>query len=161
MTAGSVDLIGTYWQAPPGGGNSVDLAGNSEGTIAQTISTVAGQSYQLSFALSGNPDGGPTVKVLQVGFGASTATFNYDRSVYNNDKGNMMFVLDTANFVATGSSTTLSFSDIGGAPGYYGAVIGNVAVTAVPEPTTLIAGLGALGLALAGMRRSLITRIGK
>jgi hypothetical protein len=46
----------------------------------------------------------------------------------------------------------------------YGAIVDNVQLNAVPEPTTMIAGAGALGLALLGIgraRRSSVVRIGK
>src|SRR5207253_2366866 len=60
VTQGSVDLITGYWQAPPSGGNSVDLDGLYQaGGLAQTsFATVSGAEYTVSFYLSGNPDGG-------------------------------------------------------------------------------------------------------
>ena len=33
----SVDVKATYFQAPPGGGNSVDLSGSTSGRIEQTV----------------------------------------------------------------------------------------------------------------------------
>src|SRR5665213_2833947 len=56
----SVDWIGSYWQAPPAGGYSVDLDGTSVSGVQQTVSGLTdGQTYTLSFELSGNPDGDP------------------------------------------------------------------------------------------------------
>ena len=40
---GSVDLITGYWEAPPGGGNIVDLDGNAFGGVSQSFATVLGQ----------------------------------------------------------------------------------------------------------------------
>ena len=50
---GSVDLITGYWQAPSGGGYSIDLDGNAFGGVSQTFATIAGQQYTVSFFLSG------------------------------------------------------------------------------------------------------------
>src|SRR6185437_3576563 len=61
VTSGSIDLIGNYWQAPPTGGHSVDLDGVAPGAISQTFTAPAG-TYELSFYLSGNPDGSPSTK---------------------------------------------------------------------------------------------------
>jgi choice-of-anchor C domain-containing protein len=55
IETGSIDLINGYWQ-PHAGAQSVDLAGNSPARISQTITTVPGASYDLSFWIAGNPD---------------------------------------------------------------------------------------------------------
>src|SRR4051794_13237389 len=58
VNSGSVDIIGTYWQPPIPGQGSLDLDGNSNGQISQALSgLISGQTYALTFALSGNPDG--------------------------------------------------------------------------------------------------------
>lgn len=54
VDSGSVDWINSYWQTPPAGGGSIDLDGNSPGSISQTLATVKNQIYQVSFYLSGN-----------------------------------------------------------------------------------------------------------
>ena len=144
VTAGSVDLIGTYWQGPPTGGNSVDMAGDSSGTIQQTITGLdVGQQYDLSFYLSGNPDGAPTVKQLGVGLsiiGSTVDTFSY--TIGSNSHGSMDYTLETETFTATGTSEVLQFQDQSSYAGTtpYGAVIGGVSLTPVPEPTTVVAG---------------------
>jgi hypothetical protein len=49
VTQGSVDWIGTYWQQPPTGGNSVDLDGYyAAGGISQHIVTTVGWTSLLS-----------------------------------------------------------------------------------------------------------------
>jgi choice-of-anchor C domain-containing protein len=149
VTAGSVDLIATYWQSPPGGGNSLDMAGVSSGTINQTISgLVVGQEYELTFAMSGNPDGPPTVKQLGVGLtigGASPYAFSYTLGP-NNSRQNMLYQSETEFFTATRTSELLQFQDQSSYNGStaYGAVIGNISLAAVPEPSTMIAGALAL-----------------
>ena len=52
-----VDYVGNYWQAADGL-RSVDLSALNGGSIQQTIATVVGQAYKVSFWLAGNPDGG-------------------------------------------------------------------------------------------------------
>jgi choice-of-anchor C domain-containing protein len=144
VTAGSVDLIGGYWQSPPGGGNSVDLAGNSSGTISQTISgLVVGQYYTLSFALSGNPDGPPDLKKLGVNLAIGSASFSYDTAAQGTTRPQPMhYVTESATFKATSISELLQFQDHSSYEGItpYGAVIGNVCLVAVPETSTMIAG---------------------
>jgi choice-of-anchor C domain-containing protein len=141
VTAGSVDLIGSYWTPPPGGGRSVDMAGNSSGTIEQTISgLVVNQQYQLSFYLSGNPDGPPAVKVLGTILGASTDSFTYTTAINYNHS--LSYTLETASFTATSVSEVLQFQDQSSYNGStpFGAVIGNVSLAPVPETTTMVAG---------------------
>ena len=60
VSQGSIDLITHYWQAPPTGGNSIDLDGFFQrgGIASTTFGTTTGSDYQLTFWLSGNPDGG-------------------------------------------------------------------------------------------------------
>ena len=60
ITGVSVDVIHSYWQAPPGAEYSVDLVGTPGfGGISQTIPTVAGDVYTLTYYMSINPDNGP------------------------------------------------------------------------------------------------------
>ena len=150
VTSGSVDLITGYWQAPPGGGNSVDLDGNAPGGIQTSFATNAGTEYTLSFELSGNPDGGNPLKTVQVDVAGVIQTFTFDTSAMGSSKSNMKWVLETLTFVATGATTLLKFTSLDGS-GPYGAVIANVDVE-VPEPGTL-ALLGAGLLATAGVMR--------
>ncbi len=145
-----VDLIGGYWQAPTSGGGSVDLDGLYPGGIEQTLTLTSGKTYDLSFYLSGNPDGFPTTKSVTVSIGNFDETYTYTLSA-GNSHTNMLYQLVTAQFVA-GSTNTLSFSsnDGGGSP--FGPVVGGVSV-AVPEASTwAMVGLGFAGLAFAGYR---------
>ncbi|HEY1925980.1 MAG TPA: choice-of-anchor C family protein [Caulobacteraceae bacterium] len=149
VDSGSVDLIGGYWQAPAGAG-SVDLDGNSPGAISQSITTGKG-AYELTFDLSGNPDGGPVTKTVQVTVGNATQTFTYDLA--GNSHSDMMYVPESLKFTTSGP-TTLTFTSLDvGTP--YGPVIGNVSVAGVPEPASwalMLLGAGALGGALRARR---------
>jgi choice-of-anchor C domain-containing protein len=147
VTGGSIDYIGTYWNASDGI-RSLDLSGNEAGTIAQMIPTVAGTRYTVSFDYSSNPDQG-YAKSMLVGFGSATpVSFTFSTPIQRP----LVWLTGTATFVATGSSTQLSFQS--STPGPWGIALDNVAVNgAVPEPTTwamLIAGFGMVGV---GMRR--------
>jgi len=65
VDSGSVDWIGTYWVAQDGS-KSIDMSGTDAGAISQTFATTIGNTYTVSFFLSGNPAGPPTVKTLDV-----------------------------------------------------------------------------------------------
>jgi choice-of-anchor C domain-containing protein len=137
IASGSVEILRSYWQ-PSEGLQSLDTAGDNSGLIHQTIATVPGTTYRLTFDLSGNPDGGTTTKTLQVGFGAATQTFNFDTTTTT--RPNMQWSAQTWDIVATTSSSVLSFENIGTGP--YGAALDNVSLTVIPEPTALtLAGL--------------------
>jgi choice-of-anchor C domain-containing protein len=145
VDSGSIDLIGSYWQAPAGAG-SVDLDGDSPGAISQSITTGKG-AYELTFDLSGNPDGGPTTKTVQVSVGSATQTFTYDLA--GNSHSDMMYVPESLKFTTSGP-TTLTFTSLD-VDTPYGPVIGNVSVAGVPEPASwalMLLGAGALGGAL-------------
>ena len=148
---GNVDWIGNYWQSTPGinyglnPGYSIDLDGSSSvSSISQVIGTTMGDSYTLSFVLSGNPDGPPTVKTLDVIIGGVPTTFTFDKtSITRSDMG---WTPESISFTATGSLTEITFeSGDGPTPGSYGPVIGDVFVT--PEPGFY----GALALGMSGL----------
>lgn len=155
--SGSIDLIGTYWQQPPNGGQSVDLDGNSGGIISQTFATTSGQKYQLTFELSGNPDK-DTTKYLDVSVGnVSNNQYTFVNSATNGlNKSNMGWEQETLDFTATSNSTTLKFTGLAGnATNPYGAVIGNIDVepaTATPLPGAAYL-LGPGLMALMGLKR--------
>jgi choice-of-anchor C domain-containing protein len=152
---GGVDLIGGYWQDPAGTSGSVDLDGNAPGSISQALSLTSGE-YLLSFYLSGNPDGAPPLKSLDVTLssGAIPASTTYSYTTGTNTHTDMEYVLETYEFSATGPTTlTFASADVG-TP--YGPVIGDVIVSAVPEPATwsmLIFGIGVIGTTLRLGRR--------
>jgi choice-of-anchor C domain-containing protein len=150
VTGSGVDLIGAYWQAPNGIGGSVDLDGSAPGGLTQQLATAAGQLYQLSFYLSGNPDGSPSVKSLGISIGNLSNSVSY--ALNSNTHSNMGYVWESFRFVASGP-TILSFTS-NDVSSPYGPVIGGVSVTAVPEPSSLaICGICLAGLSLVARRR--------
>lgn len=156
VTGGSVDVITNYWQAPTGGGYSVDMNGLTAGTIAQTFTLAAGE-YTVSFWLSGNPEDGGSTKSVLVSAGDASETFNFTTTP-SSSKNDMGWTLETMTFTTAGETTLTFASQTGKGLGYspYGVAVGGVSVSAVPEPASLgllLAGLGMIG-AMASRRRA-------
>jgi choice-of-anchor C domain-containing protein len=153
VTGGSIDYIGNYWTAQDGG-RSIDLAGTSLGTLTQTLTdTVAGQLYEVNFWVSKNPDGGAATRTGTFSAGGQDFAFSYGLP---NDRANMNWQLESFRFVASGTSTDLSFLADASAGCCFGPALDNVSIAAVPEPATwamMIGGFGLVGGALRAARR--------
>ena len=152
VTGDSVDVIGNYWTAPTPGGGSVDLAGAAPGGISQAFNVGAG-TYQLSFYLSGNPDGGIGIKTVEVKVGDKDITVPYTVTGANS-RTDMDYVLETLVFQSSGGGDVLSFLDQD-KNNPFGPVIGGVSIAAVPEAATwmmMILGFGGIGMMLRARR---------
>lgn len=151
VVGGSIDWINGYWQAS-NGTHSVDLNGNAVGEIQQSITTVVGQAYRLTFDLSANPDhldAHPDSRALLAAAGAISGVFTYNFDAPPNDKNNMNWAASySLDFTATSTSTLLSFTSAAPQNCCYGPALDNVAVTAVPEASTW--GMMILGFAGVG-----------
>jgi choice-of-anchor C domain-containing protein len=153
VSGGSVDLIGGYWQSPTptlSGSGSVDLDGNAPGGISQTVATIVGQTYTLSYELSGNPDGGSSTKTVSANGSVSTYMTG------SNTRTSMDYVPESVTFQATSATTTISFISQDDASSPYGPVIGDVSLTATPIPPAIAlfgGGLGLIGLIAKRKRR--------
>ena len=129
ITSGSVDWISTYW-VPASGTKSIDLAGREPGAISQTIATTPYQTYTVTFKLAGNTDsannpaGGPAVKTLSVAAGNQTADFSFNTA--GKTPEDMGWTTKTFAFKATGTSTTITFTNT--SAGYYGAALDDIQV---------------------------------
>ena len=118
--------------------------GSPFGAVIQTISTVIGQHYELSFDLGSSSNYGiPAAITALVGITGQTftstlgGTNNWEREVLS--------------FIADGTSTTLI---LGGASGSNYIGLDNVSVTATPLPASMVMFLTALvPLGFAGYRR--------
>jgi len=132
----SVDVINGAYGAIDG--NSIDMLGTpGPGSLSQLLSTVANQTYQLSFDLSYN---GGAYKDINFAFGTSTNTAAATSS-------SSPFFHYSGIYTAAGATTLLAFYSTGGSNNS-GVVLDNVSVTVVPEPESyamLLAGLGLMG----------------
>ena len=125
VDAGSVDWIGTYWPAPDGA-MSIDMSGADAGTLSQTFETTIGNTYTVSFLLSGNPAGPPSLKTLEVSAtGGTTGLYSHDTT--GTDLASMVWAPQTYEFFATSATTTLTFSSM--TAGAFGPAIDNVVVS--------------------------------
>jgi|GEM_PF-1166099 len=129
VTAGSVDWISTYWVAADGS-RSLDMNGDSPGSIAQTFATVSGDSYFVSFWLAGNPAGGPTTKTLDVSVGGAPTLYTFTNSS-STTLASMGWVSEGYTFTASSNSTTLTFSGDPSNTTAYGPALDNVSLTQI------------------------------
>jgi Protein of unknown function (DUF642) len=123
------------------------------GGLSQTIATVAGHQYQLSFYLGANSGSAVDVTV-------GTSTQNFTNSI----AGSNTWQQGLLSFFATGSSTLLSFQGSAGGA-YIGldnvAVVATGVVSATPIPgSILMLGTALAGLGFAGWRRGTSTATG-
>ena len=123
----SVDWIETYWPAQEGL-RSIDLSGSNAGSLSETFETTIGNTYDVSFALSGNPAGPPAVRLSGVSAtGWDDRAYMYDVTVNANDLTDMKWSTQTYSFVATSATTTLTFTST--TAGAFGPALDDVVVT--------------------------------
>ena len=147
----------TAWELSPQEGNRfMDLTGLSSGPyggVQQSFPTIVGLQYDISFWLGSTNTAllntGQATTLLAVGTAPIlTATTLFDPTPAGKNKWEQR----TGSFVATGTTSTLSFTGVSGF-NYIG--LDNVVVTAIPEPGTvalMLAGLAAVG-SIAARRR--------
>jgi choice-of-anchor C domain-containing protein len=142
-----IDLNNNHWQAEDGS-QSVDLAGNGPGSVAQTVATVAGQGYTLSWWMAGNPDNGAAVKTMAVDWdGAQVDAPSFNTA--GQSTSSMGWVEGQVTVAATSTSSTVLFADGSQPASAYGATLDNVSL--VPLSATLSATLSASSPTVAGV----------
>jgi choice-of-anchor C domain-containing protein len=157
VTSGDVDLIGSSWDGH-GTSQSVDLDGYQPGAISQTLDLMATKTYTLKFWLAGNPDGGPTVKTLDVSLGGvsllSPSHLTFDTTGHS--VKNMGWIEETLTFTGSGKQD-LTFASLDGESGtLFGPAVSDISISAVPESATwalMLVGFGSLGATLRMNRR--------
>lgn len=147
VTDGTVDTVGPGYHPTlcRGTGTCIDLDGSTgnAGVLSMPLSLLAGVEYTAWYDLAGNARGGSDI--VDVAFGTSTTTHTLAAAA-----GYTTWSLGFTP-VASGNYL-LSFANRGG--DNIGAILDNVSVSAVPEPsTTALALLGLLGVAGVARRR--------
>jgi choice-of-anchor C domain-containing protein len=143
-----IDHIAGFWQ-PSSGAQSIDLSALSAGSITQTVNTLLGSPYSLVFDLAGNPDGGDAIKdvLVEISDGPSSVE-TFDITGFS--RTNMGWSTRTINFVATSTTTTVTFTSLEN--NAFGPALDNVHLfgpSPAPEPGAL-ALLGLTGIPLLG-----------
>jgi hypothetical protein len=117
IETGDIDLIGTHWKAYEKS-QSIDLRGCSRATISQQIlNTDPKLTYQLSFAMSGNPYSGDTsskIRTVEVYWDNDPArTYSFDTSLITSQTSDMKWkIITIPNLQATSAATTIKFKDV-------------------------------------------------
>lgn len=135
-TGMSIDYLGPPWDVSDGL-RAVDLDGRDSlfSGIQQTFATLIGQGYLVSFDLSGNPHGS-LVKEVRVAVDGVSHDYAHDSSGQRIEA--LLWQSLSFEFTASSPTATLSFTSLTPTPNSYGALIDNVNVTEVPEPSTLL-----------------------
>jgi choice-of-anchor C domain-containing protein len=119
-----IDYRQEYWQ-PAEGYRSLHLNGASgRGSIRTYFYTYPGWRYKVTFAMAGNPDGGPVVKSLWVSAGGDSQDFSFDTT--GKSRANMGWSPKSWTFRAKSFVTGLEFFSLTG--GVYGPALDRVRV---------------------------------
>jgi hypothetical protein len=130
------------------GGTFAELDTSANSWIAQTVSTVVGQEYLLTFyyaARAGVDAASNEIDVAVSDTSTGTATYSYTGD--GTASTSLTWVEETISFVASSTATTITFAAAGTSDSLGGA-LDNVVLSAVPEPSgwaMLLAGLGMMG----------------
>ena len=147
VTRDNVDYIGGC----SNGARCLDLDGSSFGGVAQSFSTQPGIEYLVNFDMSGNPSffdpAEPALKLMRVSAAGFSADFSF--LVTGPREGSPTgWVTNEWVFTATSEISVLEFYSLdsieAGYSGSFGPALDNVAVSAVPEPSTALLLLASL-----------------
>ncbi len=124
---GSVDIIPeSYWQSA-GGIFSIDLDGDSPGTIFQELVTEEGEQYTLFYARSGNFEGGNRIpKIIEVFWNGQLVSS--DTVVFTGQtNSNMLWrTVHIRNLIATGPSSEIRIRSTAVATSSHGPVLDEI-----------------------------------
>ena len=133
---GHVDYVAALWAASDGK-HSLDMDGSACNTrtptgclggVKQSFATAAGQKYDVSFDLAGNPFNGPKVKTLKVSAAGQSQNFTFD--ITGHSAAHMGWKTEHWTFTATAAETTIEFVSADSAPNLsgWGPALDNVIV---------------------------------
>ena len=129
IESGNIDLIHSFW-TPKSGNQSIDLVGTYPGTISQTINTVPGATYTISFRMAGNPDA-QEQKVLGVYWdGNEVGSPTFDTTGKSKTDMGWTFVA-IPGLTATKTTTKIAFKNIASSE-YYGVALDDISVVDPP-----------------------------
>jgi len=125
---------------PPGSVQNAILRYNGPGTISQTVKTVAGSTYMLSWYGAGEPEGGAT-KVMHVVWDSKIV----DAPIYkfvSPASENSVWKLQRVVVTAASTSSTVEFADATNPYEGYGSMVGDVSLSGdaklyLPTTTTV------------------------
>lgn len=125
----SVDVMTTdKWEPGPGCRQSVDLAGNAQGSVAQTVSTMPGVSYLLRWEMAGDLDGGPVLKAMHVFWESRlVAAPTFDTAGHSDSSMGWVDMHVTVD--ATRTRSVVTFADVSAGDTAYGATLDDVSLT--------------------------------
>ncbi|HRJ26408.1 MAG TPA: choice-of-anchor C family protein [Fimbriimonadaceae bacterium] len=124
---GNLNWNGSYFKAYDGS-RSVDLNGTESGALAQTVSTVPGRTYLLTFWLSGNPDG-PPLKTMQVRIDDAVHKFQFHTAQVGAIPTDMKWERMSLTFRTRAEETRLVFAST--TTGRFGPVVDQVELSRV------------------------------
>jgi Protein of unknown function (DUF642)/PEP-CTERM motif len=156
---------GSYGLSTPFGNDFLDLTGTTDSTpydgVVQTITTVSGQQYVLTFDLGVSTNGGPFSGTISVsaGINGSGTTFTDDGSTGTLTSDNTLWTDESLPFTATSASTVVSFigetDSAGEFIGLDNVSVNPAAPASVPEPASMaLIGVGLAGIGVIRRRRS-------
>lgn len=165
VQSGSVDLTNTFttWGPAHTGTYSMDINGWDAGTILQSLNTVAGASYTVSFAYSRNAAGAPSTVTADVTAGGQVVHVSAadDHNLFGYG-GHMLWQTGAFTFTGSGHDTISLAATI---PGNAGVFFDDISVqgplAGVPEPASwamMLVGFGGLG-AMLRRRRTALTAL--
>jgi hypothetical protein len=150
-TGPAIEIQNNVAGSPFDGQQFVELDSSANSSIYQDLSTVVGQTYELSFAYSPRPGIDANSTGIDISWGGALVT-NLDLTGVG--LSNTAWQVYTYDLTATSTTTRLEFAATGNSDSF-GGYIDAVSVSPVPEPSSLaLCGFaGVIGLAVARFRR--------
>jgi choice-of-anchor C domain-containing protein len=161
VSRGVIDYTSSSFWIPQNGIASLDLTGSpGNGGIQQSFATIAGNRYEVSFYIAGNPDTWDMQygtylanKTMSVEVAGEKHDYEYNVQTWQNSPFNMKWQHCVFDFTANSTASTLEFYGTMPITCYAGMGLDNVLVSSVPEPSMLGLLFGAVSIALLCLRR--------